>query len=80
MTETGYTIKPIGVIRSDLAIRQAAPHQGFEGGPDAWIEMNPMLAEGLVGISAGDEYSQGKTKEGTVQDLMSDLSRGSHPG
>ena len=55
MIETSYTIKPIGVIRSDLASRGAAPHQGFEGAPDVWLEMNSTVVEGLEGIAAGDE-------------------------
>ena len=55
MTETSYTIKPIGVIRSDLSSREVAPHQGYEGAPDAWLEMNSTVAEGLEGIAAGNE-------------------------
>ena len=55
MIETSYTIKPIGVIRSDLVRREAAPRQGFEGAPDAWLEMNSTVVEGLEGIAAGDE-------------------------
>jgi len=50
-----YTINPIGVIRSGLVCREAAPHQGFEGAPDAWIEMDSTVTEGLEGIAAGDE-------------------------
>ena len=55
MIETSYTIKPIGIIHSDLVRRDAAPHQGFEGAPDAWLEMNSTVAEGLEGIAAGNE-------------------------
>ncbi len=55
MIETRYTIKPIGVIHSDLAGREAAPHQGFEGAPDAWLEIESTVVEGLEGIAAGDE-------------------------
>jgi tRNA-Thr(GGU) m(6)t(6)A37 methyltransferase TsaA len=55
MIETSYTIKPIGFIRSDLVRRDAAPHQGFEGAPDAWLEVNSTVAEGLEGIAVGDE-------------------------
>ena len=55
MIETGYTIKPIGVIHSELTGREAAPHQGFEGAPDAWLEINETVVEGLEGITAGDE-------------------------
>jgi tRNA-Thr(GGU) m(6)t(6)A37 methyltransferase TsaA len=55
MIEASYTIKPIGVIRSDLANRETAPHQGHEGAPDAWLELHSTFAEGLLGIAAGDE-------------------------
>jgi len=55
MIESSYTIKPIGVIRSDLANRETAPHQGEEGAPDAWLELHPTIAEGLEGIAVGDE-------------------------
>jgi tRNA-Thr(GGU) m(6)t(6)A37 methyltransferase TsaA len=55
MSEDSYTIEPIGVIRSDLTSREATPHQGYEGAPDAWIEMDSGVAEGLEGIVAGDE-------------------------
>jgi tRNA-Thr(GGU) m(6)t(6)A37 methyltransferase TsaA len=33
----------------------AAPNQGDEGAPDAWIVLEPGLREGLEGIRAGDE-------------------------
>ena len=55
MSETSYEIKPIGVIRSELASREAAPRQGYEGAPDAWVEVNSAVAEGLEGISVGSE-------------------------
>ena len=55
MTETRYTIKPIGVIRSELRNRQDAPRQGFKGAPKAWIEMNSEVIEGLEGIALGNE-------------------------
>ena len=29
--------------------------QGDEGAPDAWLELTPMAAPGLMGIKAGDE-------------------------
>jgi len=53
--ETSYTIEPIGVIHSELTSRVAAPHQGNEGAPDAWLEVNATIAEGLEGIAAGNE-------------------------
>lgn len=55
MIETSYTIKPIGIIRSELTSREAAPLQGDEGAPDAWLELAAAVAQGLAGIKAGDE-------------------------
>jgi tRNA (Thr-GGU) A37 N-methylase len=43
----------IGVIRSTLRTRGAAPKQGGEGAPDAWLEVNRGVAEGVDGIVAG---------------------------
>ena len=55
MIETSYTIEPIGVVRSELVSREAAPLQGDEGAPEAWLELTPRVAQGLAGITAGDE-------------------------
>ena len=38
-----------------LKRRAEAPRQGNEGGPDAWLDVIPSVAEGLQGISLGDE-------------------------
>jgi tRNA-Thr(GGU) m(6)t(6)A37 methyltransferase TsaA len=48
-------LRPVGVIRSDLRSRAAAPRQGAEGAPDAWIEVFPRFAEAVRGLRAGDE-------------------------
>ena len=55
MIETSYEIKPIGVIRSELASREAAPRQGNEGAPDAWVEVNSAFAQGLEDITVDSE-------------------------
>jgi len=55
MIETTYTIEPIGVIRSELTNREAAPRQGYEGAPEAWLELAVPVAQGLLGITVGDE-------------------------
>jgi tRNA-Thr(GGU) m(6)t(6)A37 methyltransferase TsaA len=49
------TLTPIGVLRSPLTDRDRAPSQGSEGTPDAWLEVNAAVAEGLDGIAAGAE-------------------------
>ncbi len=55
MIDNLYSIKPIGVIRSELTDLVAAPRQGDEGAPDAWLEIAADVAEGLVGLAVGDE-------------------------
>jgi len=55
MIKTSYTVEPIGVIHSELTSCEAAPHQGNEGAPDAWFEVNATVAEGLEGIAARNE-------------------------
>lgn len=46
---------PIGVIRSVLKARSKAPRQGTEGAPDAWLEVKPFAADGLDGLTKGDD-------------------------
>lgn len=47
-------LRPIGVIRSSIKNRSEAPKQGSEGAPDGWLEVSPLLAEGLDGLVVGD--------------------------
>jgi len=55
MSLTPYTIEPIGFVRSKLTRPEAAPMQGDEGAPEAWLELTPLAAPGRMGITAGDE-------------------------
>ena len=50
-----YTLKPIGVIHSELKHLAAAPLQGDEGAPQAWLALDPRTAPGLAGVRVGDE-------------------------
>ena len=52
---TRAELRPIGLIRSSIRQRSEAPKQGTEGAPDAWLEVNPAVAEGLDGLAAGDD-------------------------
>jgi tRNA-Thr(GGU) m(6)t(6)A37 methyltransferase TsaA len=55
MSEIDYTLSPVGFLSSPLKSREEAPNQGYEGAPDAWLEVNETVAEGLEGIAVGDE-------------------------
>jgi tRNA-Thr(GGU) m(6)t(6)A37 methyltransferase TsaA len=56
MTSTsGYSLRPIGVVRSQLTAREEAPRQGHEGAPEAWVEIDPAFADALAGVAKGNE-------------------------
>ena len=55
MNPTTYIIEPIGFVRSALTRLEAAPRQGDEGAPAAWLELTPLAALGLTGLMVGDE-------------------------
>jgi tRNA-Thr(GGU) m(6)t(6)A37 methyltransferase TsaA len=42
-------------VESPLTDLAAAPKQGDEGAPDAWLVFEPAAVEGLQGIRPGDE-------------------------
>jgi tRNA-Thr(GGU) m(6)t(6)A37 methyltransferase TsaA len=50
-----YTMEAIGFVRSELSRLEDAPMQGDEGAPEAWLEIDPAVAAGLMGIQPGDE-------------------------
>jgi tRNA-Thr(GGU) m(6)t(6)A37 methyltransferase TsaA len=45
----------VGTVASSLTDPDAAPKQGDEGAPDAWLEFEPAYADALDGLRAGDE-------------------------
>ena len=49
------SIKPIGIIRSELKKIEEAPLFYTEGAPDAFLELDPAYAEGLDRMQADDE-------------------------
>jgi tRNA-Thr(GGU) m(6)t(6)A37 methyltransferase TsaA len=55
MPETEYPLYPIGYIHSPLKQRDEAPKQGREGAPDAWLELESAVAQGLDGMAVGSE-------------------------
>jgi tRNA-Thr(GGU) m(6)t(6)A37 methyltransferase TsaA len=49
-----FQLVPIGRVASPLTDRAQAPKQGFEGGPDAWLVLDPAVLDGLDGLRPGD--------------------------
>ncbi|HLZ88940.1 MAG TPA: tRNA (N6-threonylcarbamoyladenosine(37)-N6)-methyltransferase TrmO [Puia sp.] len=49
-----FCLEPIGYIQSVIHTRAEAPKQGYEGAPDAWLEVAPAFAAALDGIEKGD--------------------------
>jgi tRNA-Thr(GGU) m(6)t(6)A37 methyltransferase TsaA len=50
-----FSIKPIGVIRSEIKNREDAPLFYTEGAPNALLEMIPAYTDGLYRMQVGDE-------------------------
>ena len=48
-------LQAIGTVASPLKDLAAAPKQGDEGAPEAWLVFDAGVADGLDGIAAGDE-------------------------
>jgi tRNA-Thr(GGU) m(6)t(6)A37 methyltransferase TsaA len=48
-----YAIRPIGRVESPLTDPGAAPKQGFEGAPDAWLAFDPEVADGVRDLAVG---------------------------
>jgi tRNA (Thr-GGU) A37 N-methylase len=49
-----FELSPIGFVDSQLTDPAAAPKQGDEGAPAAWLAIDPAYADALKGIAAGD--------------------------
>jgi tRNA-Thr(GGU) m(6)t(6)A37 methyltransferase TsaA len=55
MREIDYSVSPIGLLHSPIKDRAEAPRQARQGAPDAWLELDATVADGLEGIAVGDE-------------------------
>lgn len=50
-----YTLRPIGRVTSPLRERTSAPKQAHEGAPEAWLDFEPEVREGLADLQVGEE-------------------------
>jgi len=55
MTKASYEVWPIGTVESPLVDREAAPRQGDEGSPQAWLVFDPGVSEGIRDLQVGTE-------------------------
>ena len=55
MSRSSPAITQVGTVESPLTDVAAAPNQGDEGAPDAWLVFEPDVLEALDGIRAGDD-------------------------
>jgi tRNA-Thr(GGU) m(6)t(6)A37 methyltransferase TsaA len=53
--EQSFELRPIGYVRSSLKSREAAPKQGSEGAPEAWLEIEEAFFEAIEGLKVEDE-------------------------
>ncbi|MGI8798151.1 MAG: tRNA (N6-threonylcarbamoyladenosine(37)-N6)-methyltransferase TrmO [Pseudonocardia sp.] len=50
-----YVVQPIGHVESPLVDLAAAPKQGYEGSPLAWLVFHSEVSEAARDINVGDE-------------------------
>lgn len=54
MADDGLVLRAVGVVESPLTDPAAAPKQGDEGAPDAWLVFEPAVRDALDGLRPGD--------------------------
>lgn len=55
MTAGTYPLHPVGRVESPLLQRDAAPRQGDEGAPEAWLVFDPRVHAALRDLEVGAE-------------------------
>jgi tRNA-Thr(GGU) m(6)t(6)A37 methyltransferase TsaA len=50
-----YLVRPVGRVQSPLTRRDQAPRQGDEGAPDAWLVLEPGMAEAMRDLTVGTD-------------------------
>jgi tRNA-Thr(GGU) m(6)t(6)A37 methyltransferase TsaA len=50
-----YTLHPVGHVESPLTDRDSAPRQGDEGGPDAYLVLDPSLEPAYRDLTPGTD-------------------------
>ena len=81
MTKSPYEIRPIGIVESPLVDRHAAPRQGDEGAPHAWLVFDAGVSEGLRDLRVGTDIILLTWLDRARRDVLAVHPRGdsSHP-
>jgi tRNA-Thr(GGU) m(6)t(6)A37 methyltransferase TsaA len=66
----GFEVRPIGRVDSPLVDAGAAPKQGRDGAPAAWLRFDPAVAEGLRDLRPGDEVVVLTWLDGARRDVL----------
>jgi tRNA-Thr(GGU) m(6)t(6)A37 methyltransferase TsaA len=53
MTGSDYQVRPVGSVESPLVDLAVAPPQGDEGGPEAWLVLDPQFAPAMRSLEVG---------------------------
>ena len=56
MTDSSFTLVPIGRVSSPLVDRAAAPRQGDEGAPDCVLAFEEAVIPALDGVVPGEDF------------------------
>ena len=54
-TDQSFSINPVGYVRSTLKDLEDCPLQGDEGAPEAWVEIEENLIDGIQNIDTNTE-------------------------
>ena len=55
MKNAQYLVQSIGIVHSSLKSCEGCPKQGWEGAPEAWLEIYTAFTDALDGITVGSE-------------------------
>jgi tRNA-Thr(GGU) m(6)t(6)A37 methyltransferase TsaA len=53
VADRGYVLRPLGWVESPLVDPDAAPNQGDEGAPDAWVVLDPSVRRAMRELEVG---------------------------
>src|SRR5262245_40473286 len=71
-----FVLEPVGYVSSSLTDVAAAPRQGDEGAPSAWLVFSPSVTPALFGLAVGDSVLVLTWLDRSARDVLSVHPRG----